>query len=39
LLDQVALLWLIRCPFRPVLDANGNPVGATVPINYVWRIE
>ena len=39
LLDQVALLWLIRCPFKPQLDANGNPVGATIPISYVWRID
>lgn len=38
LLDHVALRWLSRCPCTPALDADGNPVGATIPISYVWRI-
>jgi TonB family protein len=39
LLDQLALQSIIRCPFSPGLDADGNPTVTTIPVTYTWRIE
>jgi protein TonB len=39
LLDRTALSALSGCTFRPGRDSNGNPVGASFPVEYVWRLE
>jgi protein TonB len=39
LLDRTAVNALSDCTFRPGRDANGNPVGASFPVEYVWKLE
>jgi periplasmic protein TonB len=39
LLDRVAVTKLSECKFQPGRDENGNPVGATVEVEYVWKLE
>lgn len=39
LLDRVAVTKLSECKFSPGRDENGNPVGATVDVEYVWKLE
>jgi protein TonB len=38
-LDRVALAKLSECSFRGGIDENGKPVGATVEVEYVWKIN
>jgi protein TonB len=39
LLDRTAVSALSGCSFRPGRDANGQPVGASFPVEYVWKLE
>jgi len=39
MLDRVAISKLSECNFRAGTDENGRPVGATVEVEYVWKIE
>jgi protein TonB len=39
LLDRTALNALSGCTFKPGRDTNGNPVGASFPVEYVWKLE
>ena len=39
LLDKTAQSALASCPFTPGTDADGHPVGTTVNIDYVWKME
>jgi protein TonB len=39
LLDRVAAAKFAECKFTPGVDASGKPVGGTVSIEYVWRLE
>ncbi len=38
-LDRVALQKLSECKFRPGNDENGRPIGATVDVEYVWKLS
>jgi len=38
-LDRVALQKLSECKFRPGNDENGRPIGATVDVEYVWKLN
>lgn len=38
-LDRVTLTKLSECRFKPGSDENGNPVGGTTEVDYVWRIQ
>lgn len=39
LLDRTALSALSSCTFRAGRDTNGNPVGASFTVDYVWKLE
>jgi periplasmic protein TonB len=39
LLDRTAVNALSQCPFKPGTDENGNAVGATTVVEYVWKTE
>ncbi len=39
LLDNAAKNALATCPFSPGVDENGKPVGTTVPVEFVWKLE
>ncbi len=39
MLDRVALSKLSDCAFKPGNDENGHPVGATIEVEYVWKLE
>jgi periplasmic protein TonB len=39
LLDRVAMDKLGTCKFAPGTDEHGKPVGATVVIDYVWKLN
>jgi protein TonB len=39
LLDRAAIEALSKCPFKPGMDENGKPVGATTLVEYVWKLE
>ncbi len=38
-LDRVALTKLSECRFRPGTDENGNPMGGSTEVEYVWKIQ
>jgi protein TonB len=38
-LDRQALQQLSQCTFRAGSDENGRPVGASVEVEYVWKLE
>ena len=38
-LDRVAASKLSECRFTPGTDENGKPVGATVDVEYVWKLD
>jgi len=39
LLDRTAIDALSKCPFKPGTDENGQAVGATTVVEYVWKTE
>jgi protein TonB len=39
LLDRVAQTKLSECRFTPGRDANGQPVGGSFPVEYVWKLN
>ncbi len=39
LLDRTAIEALSKCPFKPGTDENGQAVGATTVVDYVWKTE
>jgi protein TonB len=39
LLDRTAVEALSKCPFKPGIDENGKPVGASTVVDYVWKME
>jgi protein TonB len=39
LLDRTAIEALSKCPFKPGTDENGQAVGATTVVEYVWKTE
>ena len=39
LLDRLAASKLSECRFTPGTDENGKPVGATVDVEYVWKLD
>jgi protein TonB len=39
LLDRTAAEALSKCKFEPGTDENGRPVGATAPVDYVWKLD
>lgn len=39
LLDRLALQKLSECAFKPGIDENGRPIGGTVDVDYVWKLE
>ena len=39
LLDQTALRKLGECRFTPGRDAQGQPVGGSFEVEYVWRLQ
>jgi protein TonB len=39
LLDNAAKSALATCPFTAGVDESGKPVGTTVPVEYVWKME
>ncbi|MDX2221454.1 MAG: energy transducer TonB [Rhodospirillaceae bacterium] len=39
LLDRTAVNALSGCSFRPGRDVNGQAVGASFPVEYVWKLE
>ena len=38
-LDRVAVSKLSECTFKPGVDENGKPVGASFRVEYVWKLE
>jgi protein TonB len=38
-MDRVALSKLSGCSFRAGADENGQPVGASFDVDYVWKLE
>jgi protein TonB len=38
-LDRVAVSKLSECSFKAGIDETGKPVGATVEVEYVWKIN
>lgn len=38
-LDRTAVSKLSECTFKPGIDGNGNPVGGTFRVEYVWKLE
>ena len=38
-LDRLAASKLSECRFTPGTDENGKPVGATVDVEYVWKLD
>lgn len=38
-LDRLAASKLSECKFAPGTDENGKPVGATVDVEYVWKLD
>jgi protein TonB len=38
-LDRQALQQLSQCAFKAGADENGRPVGASVEVEYVWKLE
>jgi len=38
-MDRVALAKLSGCTFKAGADENGNPVGASFDVDYVWKLE
>ena len=38
-LDRVAVQKLSGCAFKPGIDENGNAVGGTFLVDYVWKLE
>jgi protein TonB len=39
MLDRIALTKLSECRFSPGRDENGNAVGGTTEVEYVWKIQ
>lgn len=39
MMDRVAASKLGECKFSPGVDENGRPVGASVDVDYVWKLE
>jgi protein TonB len=39
LLDEAALRRLSDCRFKPGTDAQGNAVGGSFYVEYVWRLQ
>ena len=39
LLDRAAIEALSKCPFKPGMDEQGRPVGATTLVEYVWKLD
>ncbi len=39
LLDRLAISKLSQCSFTAGSDENGKPVGATVDVEYVWKLD
>jgi len=39
LLDRVAITKFSECKFQPGRDAAGNPVGGSVSVEYVWKLN
>jgi protein TonB len=38
-LDRAAVSGLSECKFKPGIDENGRAVGATVDVEYVWKLN
>lgn len=38
-LDQTALRKLRECRFQPGRDGQGQPVGGSFEVEYVWRLQ
>ncbi len=38
-MDRVTLSKLSSCAFSPGTDENGRPVGGTMEVDYVWKLE
>lgn len=38
-LDRLALAKLSQCGFTPGVDENGKPVGGTLDVEYVWKLD
>ena len=38
-LDRAAIAALSQCAFKPGIDQNGRPMGASTTVEYVWRLE
>jgi protein TonB len=39
MLDRVALAKLSECSFKAGTDETGKPVGTSVDVDYVWKLE
>lgn len=39
MLDRVAVAKLSECAFKPGADESGRPMGASVDVEYVWKLE
>lgn len=39
LLDRAAVTAFSRCPVKAGIDENGKPVGTSVDVEYVWKME
>ncbi|MBT9486625.1 MAG: TonB family protein [Rubrivivax sp.] len=39
LLDRLAIQKFSECSFKPGLDENGKPVGGTMNVEFVWKID
>jgi protein TonB len=39
LLDRAAMDALSKCRFKPGIDEHGKPVGGTVLVEYVWKLD